>query len=146
MLSITGPGREGVRSRAGGVCEYCRLPEIPMAAGAPFEVEHIMPRSRHPGTRVAANDPSNLAWACRRCNLHKRDHTEGVDPLTGGRDRLLNPREDAWENHFKALPSGTIIGLSAIGRVTVAVLKFNDDPHAVKGRALLWEVRWWPAR
>jgi hypothetical protein len=40
--------------------------------------------------------------------------------------RLFHPRQDAWEEHFRLdRQNGEIIGLTAIGRVTVIELKMN---------------------
>jgi hypothetical protein len=53
-----------VRQRAGGRCEYCRLPQA--ASGVPFEIDHILAR-HHKGRSVARN----LADACIYCNGYK---------------------------------------------------------------------------
>jgi hypothetical protein len=49
-----------VRARAGGICEYCLLPE----AHHPglFEVEHVIPRQHGGPTGLA-----NLAYSCLHC-------------------------------------------------------------------------------
>jgi len=51
-----------VAHRAGHRCDYCRAPEF--IFNLPFEVEHIVPTSRE-----GRDDESNLALACRACNL-----------------------------------------------------------------------------
>lgn len=56
--------REFVRRRAGGPCEYCRLPEF--ADEWPFHVDHVVARV-HGGT----DDMANLCWSCTQCNLSK---------------------------------------------------------------------------
>jgi 5-methylcytosine-specific restriction endonuclease McrA len=48
---------QAVRERAGGRCEYCRLPQA--GSNIPFEVDHIISR-KHGGRSIA----SNLALAC----------------------------------------------------------------------------------
>jgi hypothetical protein len=48
---------QSVRERAGGRCEYCRLPQA--GSNIPFEVDHIIAR-KHRGRTVAGN----LALAC----------------------------------------------------------------------------------
>ncbi len=69
---------------------------------------------------------ANLALACGGCNAYKADHCEGVDPLSGTKARLFNPRQDRWDDHF-AWASGcvVIIGKSKIGRASIEVLKLN---------------------
>jgi hypothetical protein len=66
------------------------------------------------------------ALACRACNLHKSDHLDGVDPETHTTVRLFHPRQDCWDEHFRVdLVTGAIVGLTPIGRATVARLQMN---------------------
>jgi hypothetical protein len=110
--------RRWVRDRAGNRCEYCGLLQQ-QAPFASFHIDHVIPR-QHGGT----DDPSNLALACFRCNLHKGPNLTGIDPVTGTVVRLFNPRQDIWSAHF-ALHDVQIIGLTPIGRATVHVLNMN---------------------
>ena len=73
--------------RAGRRCEYRRVPKV--AFNFPFEVEHIVPVSRG-----GADDPANLALACRACNVRKGDATAAPDPKTGAAVPLFHPRTD----------------------------------------------------
>jgi hypothetical protein len=108
-----------VRQRAGGCCEYCRCPEA--FATQPHSIEHIRPRVQR-----GSDDPSNLALACQGCNNHKFDRTEAKDELTGEAVSLFHPREMSWDDHFAwSADYSEIIPLSAIGRVTVAMLYLN---------------------
>ena len=108
-----------VARRAGHRCEYCRAPEA--IFNLPFEVEHIIPRSREGG-----DDESNWALACRSCNLYKSDQIEGRDEVTQKNVRLFHPRRDRWDEHFRVeRETGTILGLTPIGRATVAILQMN---------------------
>jgi 5-methylcytosine-specific restriction endonuclease McrA len=50
-----------VRNRAGGVCEYCKLPE--WVCFFSFEIDHII-ALKHRGPTSA----ENLALACYYCN------------------------------------------------------------------------------
>jgi 5-methylcytosine-specific restriction endonuclease McrA len=67
--------RQNVRKRAGGRCEYCRLPDIAIDR-EDFHVEHIIAK-KHRGRDTA----DNLAWACIFCNLYK-DQTSPAWILT----------------------------------------------------------------
>jgi hypothetical protein len=120
--------RDFVRRRAGHRCEYCLLKQehLPFAT---FHVEHIIPR-KHGGD----DNPANLALACDRCNAHKGANFTGIDPETGAIIVLFNPRTHDWEEHFR-LSDSTIVGLTAVGRTTVRVLKGKD---AVTLRAEPW--------
>jgi hypothetical protein len=89
----------------------------------PFEVEHIVPTSRG-----GADHESNLALACRACNLYKSDQLSGVDEVTRELVPLFHPRRDHWEAHFRVeSEDGSIQGLTTTGRVTVACLRMNRD-------------------
>ena len=109
-----------VRQRAENTCEYCKLAQLaaPLAA---FHVEHIIARQHGGG-----DDPSNLALACFHCNLHKGPNLSGIDPATGTIVPLFNPRTEHWDDHFE-LTEAWIVGRTATGRATVAVLAMNAD-------------------
>ena len=100
-----------VRQRAGGRCEYCRLPQA--ASGVPFEFDHIIAR-HHKGRTVAGN----LADACIYCNGYKGPNISGLDAVTGKLTPLFNPRRHKWSYHFR-YEGGVLVGRTAIGRTTV---------------------------
>lgn len=58
--------RRLVEDRADLCCEYCKMPSA--VAFFPHEVDHVI-AEKHGGI----TDASNLAYACWRCNRHKRD-------------------------------------------------------------------------
>ena len=110
--------RELVRRRAGGVCEYCRIPQgaTPLI---PFHVEHTIARQHGGGS-----DQSLLCLACDRCNAHKGPNLTSVDPDSGAIVLLFNPRQDTWNDHF-LLRGGTVVGLTPTRRATVRLLNMN---------------------
>jgi hypothetical protein len=110
---------EEVRRRAGGACEYCRIPQH--LYPAPFQIDHIIAQ-QHGGATIL----SNLALACLHCNSHKGPNVAGVDPVTGKLARLLNPRRHRWERHFR-WDGPLLIGRTPIGRTTIEVLAINDE-------------------
>ena len=112
--------RKQVRERAGDVCEYCRLPQSAQA-WVRFHVEHIRPR-QHQGT----DDLDNLCLACERCNRFKGPNLASIDSVTQELTPLFNPRADNWSEHF-TLTEHRILGLTAIGRVTVTLLNMNAE-------------------
>ena len=113
--------RASVKGRANSRCEYCRR-YMEIDGNMFFEIEHIIPSSRGGPTTL-----ENLAYACRRCNSLKSDSIEAADPSTGQKTRLFNPRLDQWTDHFeRSKDLIQIIGISAIGRVTVLRLRLND--------------------
>jgi hypothetical protein len=106
-----------VETRAGQRCEYCRMHQS--LQGASFHIEHIIPRSGG-----GSDNPDNLALACPSCNLHKSDRTEVTDPDSGEKTQLFNPRRNRWRDHFR-WDDYQIVGLTPIGRASVAALDFN---------------------
>lgn len=110
--------RRLVRQRADERCEYCRIPQS--ALDATLQIEHIVAQ-QHGGV----TQEWNLALACDRCNLNKGPNLSGIDPDNGRIVSLFHPRQQSWEEHFE-LRGPFIIGLTSIGRATVAVLKMNE--------------------
>jgi hypothetical protein len=117
-----------VASRAAHRCEYCRAPEA--VFNFPFEVEHVIPIGRD-GTHAE----SNLALACRSCNLRKAASITAVDPATAEVVALFHPRQQAWHDHFEeSAESGEIFGLTDVGRATVACLNMNSNTQIAARR------------
>ena len=110
--------REFVRQRAGGRCEYCRLPQF-AALAVQFHCEHIRARQHH-----GSHDASNICFCCRNCNLYKGPNQTAYDPGTDELVTLFNPRTEKWEEHFR-LEDGLVIGISPKGRATVELLQMN---------------------
>ena len=111
-------------SRAGGRCEYCRLPEWALLAGC--EVDHVISR-KHGGP----TESSNLAFSCARCNRAKGTDVGSVVAGTGRFSRLFNPRADRWEEHF-ALEAGRLIAKTDVGQVTITLLRLNDNERVLE--------------
>jgi len=124
------PFYAAVAERANHRCEYCQAPEV--VFNFPFEVEHIVPLARQ-----GANDATNLALACRSCNLRKGWRVSGT---TSGGDRevrFFNPREDQWSEHFGVdVESGEILGKTPVGKVTAAYLAMNSSAQVAARK--LW--------
>ena len=124
------PRYPAISERASRRCEYCRAPEE--IFNFPFEVEHIVPRSRG-----GSDDAENLALACHSCNRFKSDFMSGFDPETQIDTRLFSPRRDRWEEHFELLQdSGAVRGITSTGRATVERLRLNRPQHV--GARLYW--------
>ena len=120
------PLRQFVRERADRRCEYCHIPDA-AAPAASFHVEHILAK-QHGGVDA----PPNRCWSCHRCNLRKGPNLSGRDPVTGKVVRLFNPRRQRWNRHFEWL-GAILVGLTATGRATIAVLDINH-PQRVQLR------------
>ena len=119
--SVSPQQRAAVIRRAAGVCEYCRN-QARYATG-PFAVDHIIPKARGGKSRL-----TNLAYACSSCNGHKHIRITGIDPLTGQSVPLFHPRRQKWEQHFAWDEDFTLtVGLTAVGRATIAALHLNRE-------------------
>jgi len=82
----------------------------------------------------------NLAYACGGCNRSKAARTEAPDPEDGSPTSLFHPRTQDWADHFAWSDDFTlIIGLTAVGRSTVAALHLNR-PGVVNLRRVLVAV------
>ncbi len=117
MRSIPARLRRQVIARAGGRCEYCRLPQE--GQEALFHIDHIAPLAAGGPTTLA-----NLALACVSCSLRKGARETAMDPASGDSARLFHPRRDSWDEHFR-LDDVIISGLTATGRATVELLRMN---------------------
>jgi hypothetical protein len=57
---------------------------------------------------------------------HKYTKTSGLDPRSGERVALYNPRQQRWSEHFAWSADYTLIlGLTPTGRATVETLHLN---------------------
>ena len=125
------PLKVEVRQRAGARCEYCQFPEA--FAELRFQLDHIIPQ-QHGGPTASAN----LAWSCLRCNKYKGPNLSGIDPATGQMVRLFHPRLDRWAEHF-AWEATKLLGITPVGRTTVAVLQINRTDAVLVREALMEE-------
>jgi hypothetical protein len=118
-----------VAVRAQNRCEYCLLPQA--VSLHKHEPDHIVPR-QHGGK----TDKDNLALACLACNRYKGPNLGSLDPLTGHLVRLYNPRTQNWADHFE-MDGAVIHPLTAEARVTVRILRLNDEERALERQKLL---------
>ncbi len=124
--------RRSVIEISQGKCEYCTLHQD--FSIYTHEIDHVIVM-KHGGRTVM----ENLALSCLSCNRHKGSDLTSFDPGTGDVSRLFDPRSQVWAEHFE-LDRGRIRGLSAIGRTTVMLLKFNI-PTVVLNRQLWQQVQ-----
>ena len=120
-----------VWKRVKGRCEYCQMPQT--ADDAAFEIDHIIARKHH-GPTVA----SNLCLSCYYCNSFKGSDLTSLDVVTRKITPLFNPRRHRWAKHF-GWEGAYLVGRTAIGRVTVALLHINDEYRVELREALIDE-------
>ena len=124
------PLQNQVRKDAKRRCGYCLTQR--KLIGQPMTMEHLVPESKG-GTTTR----DNLWLACRRCNQYRGSTTHAIDPLTGNKVPLFNPRKQTWSAHFVwSSDFSKIIGLTSVGRATVEVLHLNNDD--IQYARLLW--------
>jgi hypothetical protein len=127
-----------LRQAAKNRCGYCLSPQHLVMAR--LEIEHIIPLAKG-----GSSHEENLWLACPLCNRYKGDKTEAVDPETDQVVPLFNPRTEDWFSHFRWSEDGLrIIGLTAVGRATVAALHLADDPDALIVRSYWVMAGWHP--
>ncbi len=113
--------QEQVRQRAQYLCEYCHTNE--QWQYVQFTIDHVI------SLRQGGSDHlDNLALACFHCNRYKSSFQTAIDPETQQPTALFNPRNQAWSDHFVwSIDTLTILGISAVGRVTIATLRLNRE-------------------
>src|SRR6185312_7373516 len=127
--------RRAVRERAHSACEYYGVSEV--ATLAPHEPDHII-GEQHGG----ATELENLAYACFRCNRFKGPNIATNDPQTNALVPLYHPRTDHWIDHFKLIAKSALIEpLTAIGRGTASLLRFNNEQRLALRLELLRQGR-----
>ncbi|HEY9826668.1 MAG TPA: HNH endonuclease signature motif containing protein [Stenomitos sp.] len=110
-----------VRQRSGYLCEYCHASE--QWQYVRFTVDHVMPLSLG-----GADDLENLALACFHCNRRKTNRLSAIDPQSHEEVTLFNPRKQLWREHFIWSSDGLVIlGLTSVGRATIATLDLNRE-------------------
>lgn len=108
-----------IATRAGHRCEYRHAPEA--VFNFPFEVGHVIPVALG-----GSDEVSNLALACRSCNVLKSSFIEGVDPDNQETVPLFHPRQHDWDRHFRVdAERAEVHGLTPTGRATVVRLRLN---------------------
>lgn len=108
-----------VAERAGHCCEYCK--SLDTFSPTYFTLDHIIPE------QLGGNDSlGNLAYACFLCNRLKSNKLSIFDIASGTWVNIFNPRVLDWNEHFAWSEDFTIIlGIGAVGRVTVEELQLN---------------------
>jgi hypothetical protein len=100
----------------------------------------VLHRTIIPLEKGGKTTADNLALSCQGCNSHKHIKTEAVDPLTKRRVPLFHPRLQPWHEHFSwNRDFMLIIGVTPIGRATLAALRMNR-PGVVNLREALYAV------
>ncbi len=130
-MSISAAVRRFVWERANDRCEYCQM--LQDHDPATFEVDHVIPEKMN-GEAVE----SNLCLACFQCNNAKGPNIAGIDPDTGQKTFLFDPRNDNWWQHFR-WDGPQLVGTTAKGRATTTLLQINVSHRLALRRQLIVE-------
>ncbi len=88
-----------------------------------MEIEHLVPE-----VMGGPTIEDNLWLACSPCNGFKGVRISALDPQSAEVVALFNPRHQLWLEHFAWSDEGElIIGLTVVGRATVAALQLNRE-------------------
>lgn len=116
------------------LCCYCGLPD-PAIHGLDWDVEHIVPRTRHPEFLFTQ---TNLSVACRECNGSKRAKETLVDPAasaypsTSDAFLVVHPHFDEWSDHILR-DHLTYASFTDKGRWTIKECRLNRFDERVIG-------------
>ena len=119
--------------RAAGLCEYCHIPQTYVRL--PFQIDHII-AEQHGGKTTS----DNLAGTCVRCNKRKGPNIAGSSPG----DRRGRPAYSTRTPRSVGDPlsdgmGATLVGMTLIGRVTIAVLDINNPSTVALRESLILE-------
>ncbi|HEX9872242.1 MAG TPA: HNH endonuclease signature motif containing protein [Candidatus Tectomicrobia bacterium] len=78
----------------------------------------------------------NLALFCTVCNRRQGSDIGSVDPETGNLVPLFHPRTQQWSDHCR-LDGLHIVGLTDVGRTTMAFLQLNAFERLMERDALI---------
>ncbi|MEQ8675940.1 MAG: HNH endonuclease signature motif containing protein [Aggregatilineales bacterium] len=137
-MTISESLRKRIIEQAQNRCGYCLVSA--QFIYAPMEIDHLIP------TAKGGKDTEDNLWlACPRCNNHKSDLLDVVDPVTSITVRLFDPRTQIWSEHFEWSKDdlAKIVGKSAVGRATVDTLKLNSNDN-LQFRRLLVSIKHYP--
>jgi hypothetical protein len=137
MSYVSASLRRLVIERAGNCCEYGLLAQTDNPFS--FHIEHIK-SVKHGGETTS----ENMCLSCPDCNAFKGSDIASEDPETGQLAPLFNPTSQNWSEHFSLL-GNSIKPLTAVGRVTVFLLRMNID-RRVAERTILIRLNRYPCR
>ena len=115
--------RRTVRTLYAFACGYCGVSETEV--GAYLTIDHYQPQEAG-GT----DDLANLVYACHACNLHKSAAWNASQPP------VLHPLHIEMNLHIRALPDGTLQGLTPEGTHHIETLHLNRPPMVERRRRL----------
>lgn len=109
--SSYGSYRPWLRDEFAFRCVYCLAREQWGRMSGDFELDHFLPQATHPKQAI---EYDNLVYACRTCNLRKRDGA------------LPDPTQSLTASTMRVYPDGTIIGQTGDAVRIIPILCLNS--------------------
>ena len=118
--------RQEIREDCQRRCVYCDAREEEIGGDAIFHIDHFRPQKYFP---KLVDTPTNLVWACCRCNLLKRDNWpalgEGDDTTFKGEFGFIDPFTTDRAEYFAVNNTGELGPLKAPSRYLIERLALN---------------------
>jgi hypothetical protein len=121
-------------------CAYCLVPDVLHGERDSHEIDHHRPKKTFPELK---KDFYNLYWSCRVCNNKKGNRWPSLEEQAEGR-AFVDFTQDDFETHYRELPDGSWVALTAAAEYTLEWLRLNRDDlreirrHEVFLRRLGW--------
>lgn len=103
-------------------CAYCHIPERRNGPSRNYAVDHFRPKSR-PEFKHLRAVYTNLYYVCFTCNDYKGSHWPSAEEA----DRLLDPCEDDFVEHFEIAADGSLLALTPLARHFARQLNLNRE-------------------
>ncbi|MCL2228422.1 MAG: HNH endonuclease [Firmicutes bacterium] len=116
------------------ICGYCGKNFI--AVRGKSQIDHFIPRSDYPEYE---NKYSNLVLSCPTCNNKKHGDWPSKNPkiyITEMNEGYIDPADVTYDDHFKRLSDGNIVGITDVGKYVYKRLGFDSRPIAICWKAL----------
>ncbi len=118
-------------------CCYCKIKIKRRKQNS--DLEHIIPKSRHPRFTF---DPNNLALACKACNSSKNDQLPLMDQTVANRSlttlpratskyNIVHPHKDDYFRYIEILDDVVIHSISDKGDKTVEYCNLHEPELAL---------------
>lgn len=126
--------REALRSDFNQRCGYCDDSDK-YTDPISFHIDHFAPKSRFPALETTY---SNLVYACRFCNVNKKNTWIGNSPSVpnNGSEGFVDPCSEEYDDHLERTSEGKIIPKTPLGNFIHVQLKLYLLRHEY-----LWKSR-----
>jgi len=121
-------------------CVYCDAFEDEVGGAEAMQIDHFRPES-FPEFEHLRDVPTNLHYACGRCNLLKWSHwpARGTAATHNGQDGFIDPFVEDRLEYFRIRSNGQIEGLRPPSQYIIRLLHLRREfLRKLRERRLLW--------